>query len=108
MVGAAIALSMPVVEVITVASWAITEMPAPMPPQHITTNRTQPLRTTANLTTPRITANLTTPRITANPTQPQRITANHTTLLTPQQRMVAHLTVEAESLMVVAENTTSQ
>jgi hypothetical protein len=63
---------------------------------------------------PRITTNLTRPQpITTNPTQPQRITANPITakltqLLTPPRRMVGNLTVEAENLMVAAENTTSQ
>jgi hypothetical protein len=94
-VGAGIALSLPGAEDITVASWAITEMPAPVPPSRITINLTP---------RPRITANLI----------PRPITANPTLLLTrrltppPPRRMVGNLTVVAGNLMVGVENTTSQ
>jgi hypothetical protein len=102
MVGAVIALFLPGAGDITVASWAITEMPAPMAPVRIITNLTPPQR---------ITASLTPPRITTNPTPLQRITVN----LTPPRRtvenltvVVGNLTVVAEKLTVVAESTTSQ
>ncbi len=92
-VGAVIALSLPAVEDITVASWAIMEMAAPMAPPCITTNLTPPQR---------ITANLTPPRITPNPT------LLLTLLLMPPRRMVGKLTMEVGNLTVVAESTTSQ
>jgi hypothetical protein len=81
---------MPAVEDITVASWAITEMPAPIPPRRITANLTLPQRIIVNLI------------------PPQRITANPTPLLTRPRRMVGKLTAEAGNLTVVAESTTSQ
>ena len=76
-------MSLPAVEDITVASRAITKMAA---------------RITANLTRPQpITISLT----------PPPITTNRTTLLTQPRRMLGNPTVGAESLMAVAENTTS-
>jgi hypothetical protein len=86
-------LSLPGAEDITVASWAITEMPAPVPPSRITINLTP---------RPRITANLMPRPITANPTLLLML------LLTPPRRMAGKLTVVAGNLMVGVENTTSQ
>jgi len=86
-------LSLPAVEDITVASWAITKMAPPISQPRITTNLTRPQR---------ITASPTLPPITANP-----IIAKLTPLLTPPRRMVTNLTVAAENLMLGAESTTS-
>ena len=112
-VGAGIALSLPAVEDITEASWAITETPA-VQRLYTRTAKGQP-----TILPPRITANLTPPqRITTNPRPPlmqPRITANPTAHLTPRRRLLADLTVEAAdlmvgavNLMVVVENITSQ